>query len=301
MGLQPDIAGQFPAFFSPNPQFIPGATAGQMDILGMQRARAFGEPRTPEELAALGQAQNFLSVPFGELPSTLAGMSAIRNPILNEAALAGLGNSDAVTSNLAAGLAPLLESEMRLRASLIPQLASMGGAIAQRQSGLLGEYGTSEEALRQIEAKRGEANLLDLLRRQGLGSQFTTGLIQPMPSTVTKSTTGGGGGMSVICTELYCQGWMDRATYEADARFGATLPREVIFGYHRFGIPIANAMRKSRTLTAVLAWPILKWAKEMRSRVEGGRGSIIGKLIMAIGLPICRMAGKRKWELGLNS
>src|SRR3972149_1528788 len=75
--LQPQISGQFPEFFGANPQQIPGVTPGQMDIIAAQRARAFGMPYSGPELAALGQAQQFMDVPFGQLPSTVAGFEAI--------------------------------------------------------------------------------------------------------------------------------------------------------------------------------------------------------------------------------
>ena len=196
MGIQNQAAGTLSSFFNKTPQVVPNATPGQLDILAAQRERALGDPRTPEELMALEQAQQFLSVPFGELPSTLAGFQAIRNPILNETALAGLGNSDAVTSNLAAGLSPLLQTEMQMRLGLIPQLANLGAAAAQRESGLLGEYGQSEEAMRQIQAQKAEADYLDMVRRQQLGTQFTAGLLQPLPSALSRSTsTTTGGGM----------------------------------------------------------------------------------------------------------
>lgn len=255
-------------FLYPNPQFVPGATAGQQMIAQAQWNRAFNQPALtpweywgasqaptwgtadPVELAALSGARNWGQLygpeqmalqqanyltggPLGEAPATQAAMRAVRTPILNDLAQAGLGNSSAVGLELQGGYAPILAQEMALRAQVIPQLgqigqqqragaisqgnlqaqigealrrgdieganylAAIGGTEAQRTSQLLQELGVSEEAIRQIEAQQALAQFQDFLRRQDLSQGLTLGVLGGFPTigsrSVTSTKTSGGG------------------------------------------------------------------------------------------------------------
>lgn len=267
-GIQTGLnqGGYFGQFFNQNPQQIPNLSQGQQSVLGAYGARAFGDPanaydiagtgyaqgagqlnaqeasalgvaptlgnlNNPEQ-AALGQIDRFTSGEIGSSPATKAAMAAVRTPVMNDLAMAGLGNSDALASSLGGAYAPILAQELAIRAGAIPQLASIGaqqrggqlaGAQLQtgigqalrggqqfgaqflgqqgqnldtRQAGNLSTYFGGEEAARQIEAQRGQANLADFLRQQGLMSQYTTGILSGMPtitsSNVVGKTSGGG-------------------------------------------------------------------------------------------------------------
>jgi hypothetical protein len=162
-------------------------------------------------------------------------MSAAREPILNDLAMAGLGRSGAIEPALSAAYAPILAEEMRTRAAMVPQLLGLGqtlrggeisGANLQsqigerlrqgdvqgammlanlgetetgRESKLLGEAATSEEAVRQLEAQQFEAAIQDVLRRQAIALSLTTGVLGGFPaisgSTTRTSTSGGQSGM----------------------------------------------------------------------------------------------------------
>lgn len=256
----------FGQFFNPNVQQIPGLTQGQQNVLGQYGARAFGNPfnaydtaganyaqtqanfNSPEvnafntaptlgnlnapENAALGQIDRFTSGEIGQSPATQAAMAAVRNPVLNDLAMAGLGNSDALSSSLGGAYAPILAQEMSIRAGAIPQLAGIGaqqrgGALAgaQLQSQLgqalrggqqfagqflgqqgqqydartgqrLDTYNAAEEKGRQILQQQGEAAYKDFVRRQQLGSEFTTGILSGFPSITGTNVVGqqkGGG------------------------------------------------------------------------------------------------------------
>jgi hypothetical protein len=194
-GLQPEIVGQAGQFFGDQTQQIPGLTSGQQDIMALQRQRAFGNPMTAPEQQALDQINFLTGGPLGSSPATIAAMDAVRNPVLNDLALAGLGNSDAIGSNLAGAYAPILAQEQAMRAGVIPQLTGLGNTLANRQSNLLSEYGASEEQGRGIEEARGQATLQDLLRRQGLFTDFTTGILGGFPKIGSTKTTSSGGGI----------------------------------------------------------------------------------------------------------
>ena len=148
------------------------------------------------ESQALAQIGQLTGGPLGSSPATIAAMNAVRNPVLNDLALAGLGNSDAIGSNLAAAYSPILAQEMAQRAAVVPQLANIGNTLANRQSQLLGEYGAGEEQVRGIEEARGQATMQDFLRRQGLFTDFTTGLLSggfpKIGNSVTKSSGSSG-------------------------------------------------------------------------------------------------------------
>ena len=187
------------------------------------------------------------------------------------------------------------ESQAMLSAA--PLELSAGGAETQRRLQELDaamRVGGVERGVAQSEE---QAAMADYLRRQALSEQALFGPMgQVLPTSLGSTTTGkeSGGGITVICTELYNQGLMDDETYAADQKFGQSMNQDVMAGYHLFGIPIAGRMRKSKALTRILAPVILMWAKEMRRRVDGsGKGSAVGKILMAIGIPLCRWLGKK--------
>jgi hypothetical protein len=101
---------------------------------------------------------------------------------------------------------------------------------------------------------------------------------------------------SVICTVLHDFGLMDDATFKADCEFGASLPPQTVRGYHRWAIPVAKAMRRSRLITALIEPVALSWASTMRARVEGRSSDerLFGRLLLRFGLPFCSWLGRER-------
>ena len=107
--MQSDVAPQFGGpngFFSQNPQFIPGFTdvgnamaQNQIDQFNQYASN----PYTGAEQNTLAGINAATSGPLGSAPQTIAAMNAVRTPVLNDLALSGMGNSDAIGSNLAGG------------------------------------------------------------------------------------------------------------------------------------------------------------------------------------------------------
>ncbi len=195
--LQAGPGGNLAQFFGANPQQIPGATPGQMDILQRQRSRAFGPMLTGPEGAGLMQLGELTGGPLGSSPATQAAMQAAMGPIQNQLALAGLGRSGALTTDLAGAFAPILAQEQAMRFGSVPQLFGLGNTLTGRQSGLLGELGQSEEAIRGLTETQGAANREDFLRRQALAQSLTTGILGSLPTTGLlgrQSTTRSSGG-----------------------------------------------------------------------------------------------------------
>jgi hypothetical protein len=162
------------------------------------------------------------------------------------------------------------------------QLMSIG---AQNQEQLQSELDTNY--LNSVSQFEYPFNLLSGL----LGAASQAGGGGGTSNTVTKSKGSGG---TVICTELHRQGIMADAMYEADSAFGATLSREVMDGYQRWGVHVAAAMRRSKILTRLIAPIVLRWGAQMQFLFNGqGKANLIGWLILRVGIPICGYLGKR--------
>ena len=114
---------------------------------------------------------------------------------------------------------------------------------------------------------------------------------------------GSSGDGTVMCT-AYCEmGYLPREIWKLDRRYGVKMYRNdptLIEGYHMWGVPVANYLRKqtfgAKVLRAVM-WPIVKsWAEEMAHNMkpEKYKPNYVGKLIKFIGEPFSRMCGKLK-------
>ena len=115
--------------------------------------------------------------------------------------------------------------------------------------------------------------------------------------------SGGGGDGTVMCT-AYCEmGYLPKEIWHLDRRYGVKVYRNdpaLIEGYHTWGVPLANYIRKqtlgAKVLRAVM-WPIVKaWAEEMAHNMkpEEYKPNYFGKLIKFVGEPFSRMCGKLK-------
>lgn len=101
---------------------------------------------------------------------------------------------------------------------------------------------------------------------------------------------------SVVCTELHRQGFMDDETYEIDTRFGTVtkvMRPDVYAGYLKLASPLIPLMRKSKALSWIVNIFVRRWSEEMSHRMGvRKRGSLLGKLIMTIGFPLCSLFGR---------
>ena len=89
---------------------------------------------------------------------------------------------------------------------------------------------------------------------------------------------------------------MDEPIYQADVKFGASLPPNVIAAISAGPHPWREAMRRSRLLSALIAPIALEWAKEMRHQIDGeGEGSLIGKIMLRIGVPFAPGWVGQRW------
>jgi hypothetical protein len=100
----------------------------------------------------------------------------------------------------------------------------------------------------------------------------------------------------VICAELHRQGLMDDAIYAADEAFGRYLrynQHDVLLGYQLWAKPVAQWMQKSRMVTNIVASLATPWSYEMAYRMGArDKGNAEGKILMDIGVPVCRAIGR---------
>lgn len=102
--------------------------------------------------------------------------------------------------------------------------------------------------------------------------------------------------LTVICTELYRQGFMSDEIREADERFGRTILEtspETMIGYHYWALPIVGLMQKSRLFSRIV-WTVARpWAYQMAYEMGATeRGSLVGKALMKVGVFASRTIGK---------
>jgi hypothetical protein len=111
-------------------------------------------------------------------------------------------------------------------------------------------------------------------------------------STSSSSTSGG---EKIICAELFRQGLMNKAIYEADETFGEMLHQRypiVLAGYQAWARPVVGYMKRSKSFTNFVNTIAKPWSYEM-AHLMGKRekGDLIGKVLMYIGLVICLLVG----------
>jgi hypothetical protein len=107
----------------------------------------------------------------------------------------------------------------------------------------------------------------------------------------------GGDGEKVICGEMHRQGRISTPIYQADQEFGQHIREQdpyVMDGYLAWANKVVSLMQKSCAFSWFVALFAKPWAREMYRRETGrGRGSLAGKVMMKIGIPLCRFIGKR--------
>jgi len=111
------------------------------------------------------------------------------------------------------------------------------------------------------------------------------------------TASAGGDGEKVICGEMHRQGRISGPVYLADQEFGQHIRETdpyVMDGYLAWATKVVSLMKKSCAFSWFVALFAKPWAREMYRRETGrGRGSLAGKVMMKIGIPLCRFIGKR--------
>lgn len=198
----------------------------------------------------------------------------------------------------AVGMAPAIANQDYVDAQALQQAGA--GFQQQNQAQLTDQYN------RFAEARDYPLRQLDTLGK-GVGLNFGSTSTLQTPGTSPMATGIGtaaslyslskGNNPTVICTELHRQGFMPADVYALDQEYGTQLAKHdpaVYAGYIRLATPVVRLMKKSRLFTR-LVWVLAKpWAEEMAHQMGKGKGSLLGKAIMAVGYPLCRVKGTRR-------
>lgn len=101
---------------------------------------------------------------------------------------------------------------------------------------------------------------------------------------------------SVICTELNRQGYIDDETLRLDhLHCQQNIDQNTYNGYRLWADVLVKKMKKYKIITQLIRPFACSWANEMASRMDTSRkGNILGKLLLLIGVPICRKLGKKQ-------
>lgn len=106
-----------------------------------------------------------------------------------------------------------------------------------------------------------------------------------------KAPASNSGGMmgTVICTELYLQGYYSKEIYAADVLYGMDVRAnriEVYIGYRAWADKLVPLMQKSKLFTEMVAFFAVPWAMNM-----AGKKNLFGKILSKVCEPICGIIG----------
>jgi len=100
----------------------------------------------------------------------------------------------------------------------------------------------------------------------------------------------GGSGDSVVCTELYAKGHMTKEVYDADVAFAKKyIPAITVRGYHWWGVPLVERMRRHRLVMAAAKILVRPWTDLVTKRLSVA--SVLGLVLIPVGVLICTVIG----------
>lgn len=119
-------------------------------------------------------------------------------------------------------------------------------------------------------------------------------MILPGVGAIIGGVAGAIGGGSVICTELERQGLLSKEVLDLDGEHRLKYIDDATYiGYVRWAKYIVAIMQKYPVVARLVAPIGRAWAYEMASRMDSSiPGSQLGKVLMKIGVPICRWLGR---------
>ena len=141
-----------------------------------------------------------------------------------------------------------------------------------------------------------------------IGDHFgaMTSDVKSMPGKIKKDIDEA----TVMCTAYYEMGMLPKQIWNLDKRYGVKVFRGdplLLEGYHLWGIPLANFIRKKTFFAGIaraIMWPIVKaWAEEMAHCMKPAKykANYFGKAIKLVGEPFSRLVGKiYKYQIRLS-
>ena len=116
---------------------------------------------------------------------------------------------------------------------------------------------------------------------------------------VIGGVVGGIGGWyasKAICTELNRQGYLSDDVLMADQEYAVKyISLDVYVGYRILADPIVRLMQRSKLFTQIVMPFGVAFAYESANRINPKyKGSLLGKIIFKVGIPLCRMVYEQK-------
>ena len=244
---------------------------GSMAGLGIQGAALYGIGKTKgwwgATQPALDATKNVVPLATSQTPQALA----MTEPFAVDTSLA-LG-AEGATAGTAGATAATTATE-----SLLPSMGTMASG-----AGLV--YGGAKL----LEATEGVKEIPKELSEVG---KFTADLFEK-PIAAMLGFAGLGEGGTVICTELYKQGYLSNEVYINDAMYRNQVSDEEYIGYRILADPIVARMKKSPLFTRVVSWIGVPTATEMAHRANNSiKGTVMGKVMLSVFRPICGFVGR---------
>lgn len=247
---------------------------------------------TPADAIASGSAQGrkkgeeIYGQSYGQTGQDVQDIISRRRQMMNDKGPAGTALLQTANQNIAQDRA-VRASQGRKNDAREQQLARSGQVQAAQA-----DYNTMLQNLGQYQSTIGNVASGQAGLEQGYAGLALGGVapnpVKP-PSMMQSGILGGGGG-TVICTELWKQGYMDDYTYDLDRLHGIhvrTTKPHVYFGYLLLADPVVKLMQSSKLFTKLISIPALAWANHMAYE-----NNIFGAIINAIGETICGTIGK---------
>lgn len=156
----------------------------------------------------------------------------------------------------------------------------------------------NQEYINQGQALSDYQSLIGNILRGQTGMELGYAGLRSGSQQVQAPSTGGALG-TVICTELYKQGYMSHRVWLHDQDYGTWVKEKrphVYYGYLFLARPIVKLMERSKVFTKIVSIPGMAWAKNM-----AGQYNILGHTISLIGEPLCGLIGRIRYGRSIQS
>lgn len=309
---------------------IPGASGGAAQLSGVPAGRMeFADAAVMDKLGSIDP--NKLEVGISDQVSQAAtqaqstGTTGLKNDFGLTPAVASLGG-DVLSNEMARqgfladaqSTTPAFQTELERAYNTAtggPTNTGIGRAARSRIGAeALKEVGAREQGLRIGAAQTaGTTNALtpymqgaapffgqettadEKLAGVTTGQSFARGVGNIPKAETVQQSSGGGGGMSVICSEMARQRLVSKRVLLGASEFGASVNRRLYEGYRMWALPTVRLMRLSPLATKLIAPAARAWAQEMAFQMGRSRkGSLVGKALLFTYGPVCEALGALK-------
>lgn len=109
-------------------------------------------------------------------------------------------------------------------------------------------------------------------------------------------------GGTVICTELYRQGFISSKELKYSTSYKKKVSDATYQGYYWWASKLVKLMKKSELVSKIVRPFGTRWAKEMMHRLKPDKfkSNFTGKILLGIGLPVSKFIGERRKRHGMG-